>query len=160
MSRRICVHNERGTALVLVMTMLAVLMILCVFALENSTLEMKISGNYRAAHDALYAAERGTQYALDNLEGGLDLNTGTAPSGNSYLKDIRINRSALDANQDNGVVEIGSGPPPSGSGMDATTASDFQALYYVVETHGQYPAGAPNPSRAAVEMQVGRIVAK
>jgi hypothetical protein len=90
----------------------------------------------------------------------LDLNNDTAPSGNAYAEDIRIDRSALDTNEENGTRTIGTGPPPTGSGMDATTAGGFEAMYYVVEAHGRYPEGAPNPSRAGVEMQVGRIVAK
>ncbi len=156
-----CLNNDRGTALVLVLTMLAVLMVLCVLALENSTLEVKISGNYRASQESLYAAERAGQYALDNLADGLDLNADKAPGGERYYKDdIRIGKGALDLTEANGVTRIGSGPPPAGSGMDATTASGFQAIYYAVEVHGQYPEGAPNPSRSGVEMQVGRIVAK
>lgn len=158
--------NQNGAALILVLTMLAVLMILCSFALDTSTLEVKIANNDRAARQALYAAERGVFYALDNLHDGLDLNAETAPSGNSYEEDIRIDRSALLENNDlekgerNGAQIVTTGPPPTGSGMDATTASGFQAVYYAVEAHGAFPEDAPNPSHAGVEMQVGRIVSK
>ncbi len=154
------INDQRGAALVLVLTMLAVLMILCVFALNNSTLEIKIANNDRASRQALYAADRGLFYALDNLGDGVNLNEDTAPSGNSYAEDIRIDQSALDIDRTNGATALGTGPPPAGSGMDATTAGGFEALYYAVEAHGRFPDGAPNPSRAGVEMQVGRIVPK
>jgi len=154
------INNQNGAALVLVLTMLAVLMILCVFALDNSTLEVKIANNDRAARQALYAADRGVFYTLDNLSDGLQLNTDDAPSGNKFVDDIRIGRSGLDTEEQSGAEIIGTGPPPTGSGMDATTAGGFEALYYAVEAYGVFPEDAPNPSRAGVEMQVGRIVSK
>ncbi len=157
--------NQNGAALVLVLTMLAALMILCSFALDTSTLEVKIANNDRAARQALYAAERGVFYALDNLNDGLNLNDHVAPSGNTYAEDIRIDRSALfnpdpDEDEKSGATILTTGPPPTGSGMDATTASGFQMVYYAVEAYGVFPEGAPNPSRAGVEMQVGRIISK
>jgi Tfp pilus assembly protein PilX len=160
------INNQNGAALILVLTMLAVLMILCVFALDNSTLEVKIANNDRAAKQALYAAERGVRYALDNLSDCPNLNEDKAPSGNTYAEDIRIDRSALLDSDDlkegekNGAQILTTGPPPTGSGMDATTAGGFEALYYTVEAHGVFPEDAPNPSRTGVEMQVGRIVSK
>lgn len=144
--------NQGGTALVLVLVMLAVLMILVTFALNNSTVEVKIAGNYRASNESLFAAERGVQVAMENLADGLNLNT--------LANNIRIDRSGLDLNAANGAAIISIGPPPLGSGMDATTASGFQAQYYAVEVRGVFPEDAPNPSRSELEMQVSRIVAR
>lgn len=151
-SRVEALTNQRGTALVLVLVMLAVLMILGTFALTNSTVEVKIAGNYRASNESLFAAERGLQVAMDNLSDGLNLND----SANL----IRIDRGGLDTGAANGAAVIATGPPPVGSGMDATTASGFQAQYYAVEVRGVFPEDAPNPSRSELEMQVSRIVAR
>ncbi|KIH76926.1 hypothetical protein SAMN05660860_00637 [Geoalkalibacter ferrihydriticus] len=150
--------NQRGTALVLVLTMLAVLLILGSLALTSTTVDVKIAGNYRAANESLSAAERGLQVGLGELSDGLDLN--------NFSELIRIDRSGLyipknnEPQVNNGANVIANGPPPVGSGMDATTASGFQSQYYVVEVHGVFPVDAPNASRSELEMQVSRIVAK
>ncbi|WP_305045122.1 pilus assembly PilX family protein [Geoalkalibacter sp.] len=149
--------DQRGTALVLVLTMLAVLLILCTFALTNSTVEVKIAGNYRAFNESLSAAERGVQIGLNNLRDDLNLN--------SFDNLVSINRSGLrveeiDEEPINRAIALGDGPPPVGSGNDATTASSFQARYYVLEVHGEFPQGMENASHTELEMQVSRIVAR
>ncbi len=158
----VVLKDEKGVALVLVLAMLAVLIILGTFALSNSTLEIKISGNYRATHEALNAAERGLNYAVGNLTDGLDLNADLSPAGGSqtFADDILQNNSGLDTLQPNGVDLVTSGPPPAGSGQDVTTGSNFHYNYFVVDVHGRFPAGAPNPARSEIEVQVGRLVIK
>ncbi|MDO3376800.1 PilX N-terminal domain-containing pilus assembly protein [Geoalkalibacter halelectricus] len=150
--------DQRGTALVLVLVMLAVLLILGSFALTNSSVDVKISGNYRASNESLFAAERGLQVGLENLRDDLDLE--------DHGDVIRVDRSGLyvpvgnGPKRDSGASFITNGPPPVGSGMDATTASGFQARYYAIEVHGQFPQGAPNAAHSELEMQASRIVAR
>ena len=44
--------NERGVALLLALAMLAIMTVIGVFALDTSTTEVKISGNYRTSQEA------------------------------------------------------------------------------------------------------------
>ena len=149
-------------ALVLVLTMLAVMIILCTFALSTSTLEIKISGNFRATQEALNAGERGLHYALRNLKSGLDLNTEPSPNGGgkTLADDIALAKSGLDTTAINSANVLYTGPPPHGWGMEANVQSGIQAQYYVINVHGEFPQGAPNPSRSDLEMQAATIVAR
>jgi hypothetical protein len=160
--------NERGTALVLALVMLALMSILGALALSTSTTEVSISGNYRSSQQAFYAAERAVEYAMTNEEifdsigmGSIDLvgdadTTGaTATSLDDHLANITADtgNSGLDPAGVNQVVYLASGNLPPGTGSDPTY---FQARYYIVNVTAQ----GPNGTSARVESQVARIVPK
>lgn len=56
--------NERGVALLLALAMLAIMTVIGVFALDTSTTEVQISGNYRTSQDAFFGADRAAMFAL------------------------------------------------------------------------------------------------
>jgi len=56
-------RNDRGFALILTMSMLAVLSVLGVMVLDSTDTELKITSNSRATSDALVAAELAVEYA-------------------------------------------------------------------------------------------------
>jgi type II secretory pathway component PulK len=147
-------QNERGTALVLVLIMLALMSILGAMALDTASIEVKVSGNYRAAQEALFAADRGATYALANLEDGLDLDT---------VKDaIKVPQGGgLDTEKANGADLLATMAAPAGSKSDVTTESGFQAQYYSIGVHGAFPdATRPYPARSEIESQVAKIVVR
>jgi Tfp pilus assembly protein PilX len=55
-------NSEQGVALILALVMLALLGMLGAFALSTSTTEMRVSGNYRTAQSAYYAADVAAEY--------------------------------------------------------------------------------------------------
>lgn len=56
--------NERGIALVLALVMLVLLSILGTWALDTTSTDLKIAGNYRNNDIAFYTAEAGLGYAV------------------------------------------------------------------------------------------------
>lgn len=158
-------RNQEGFALVLAISMLAVLSVVGVMALNTSTTEIGISGNYRTAQTAFDSAQRALEYATTNGDIYTSLGPGSAPydlddndgDGNDGDDTDEVNiRAGTDwglAGTDNSVeFQMAAGLPP-GSGSDPTY---FEARYYIVDVTGE----GPNNSLARIESQVGRIVPK
>lgn len=59
--------NERGIALIVALLMLLVITLIGVNSISTTTFEVSISGNERIGTDAFYAAEAGTQVALNQI---------------------------------------------------------------------------------------------
>jgi len=166
------VRNQRGIALVVAISLLALMSILGITLLSTSTSEIRLSGNFRNSLESFYVADRAITYVYQN---GLNLTSGgvvdlynaqdTTVSPPVLIRDrIAAGSGALEPstyspNQDdrNSVVFIGSGPPPVGSGMDAST---FEAKNYSIYVVGIAPAGATNPSRTSLRSQTSIIVPK
>ena len=146
-------RNADGFALILAISMLAIMSILGVMALNTADTETGISGNYRTAHTAFVSAERALAYAsfngdiLDNLSAGsYDLNADD--------DDIEVGTGwGLDTDVANTIDFQMAGGLPPGSGSDPTY---FEARYYIINVTGV----GPNNSRARIESQIGRIVPK
>lgn len=160
--------NERGTALVLALVMLALMSILGALSLSTSTTEVGISGNYRSSQQAFYAAERAVEYAMTNeqifdtigtgtidLVADADTTNATATTSDDHIANIAADtsNSGLDESGTNQVTYLTSGALPPGTGSDPTY---FQSRYYIITVTGQ----GPNNSAARVETQVARIVPK
>jgi Tfp pilus assembly protein PilX len=149
-----CLGNQRGVALVLALTMLAVMSILGALALSTSTSEIGISGNYRTAKEAFFAAERAVEYGYTNAE-IFDRPTTAFPVAltGDYATHIAVGNSGLKSGEINQVDYLTSGALPPGTGSDPTI---FQARYYIVTVTAQ----GPRNSTVRVESQVSRIVPK
>ena len=152
--------NSNGIALILAISMLAILSILGVMALNTADTETAISGNYRTSHMAFVTAERALAYAstnsqiLDGLSGGIyNLNdddysdTANIEAGTGWGLDDTVNNTV--------EFQMAGGLPP-GSGSDPTY---FEARYYVINVSGADMTGTNN-SKARIESQIGRIVPK
>ncbi len=149
-------NNERGFALILALSMLVIMSILGVMALNTATTETSISGNYRTAQMAFETAERAVEYASTRQTIYASLGPGSAP----YDLDNTTDQTNIEAGtgfglegSDNYVeFQLTTNLPP-GSGSDPTY---FEARYYIVNVTGQ----GPNDSKKRIEAQYGRIVPK
>jgi Tfp pilus assembly protein PilX len=160
--------NQRGTALVLALVMLALMSILGVMSLSTSTTEVGISGNYRSSQQAFYAADRAVEYSMTNeqifdtigtgtidLVADADTTNATATTNDDHIANIaaETGNSGLQAAGDNQVTYLTSGALPPGTGSDPTY---FQSRYYIITVNAE----GPSNSTARVETQVARIVPK
>ncbi len=157
--------NENGFALILVISVLAIMSLLGVMALNTATSETGISRNYRTSQIAFDSAQRAVEYAATNgniytslgpasAAYDLDDNDGDGNDGDDTDEvNIKGGTNWGLSGTDNFVeYQMSSGLPP-GSGSDPTY---FEARYYIVNVTG----GGPNNSLARVESQIGRIVPK
>lgn len=163
--RRI-VQNERGTALIIAISLLAIMSILGVIMMSTTSTEIKLSGNKRNQQEAFNAADRAIEYAMQNATetvATINLYNDADTDGTLHRTRITVENSGLenpavsgmpDANT---VAYIGSGPPPPEFASDA---GEFQANYYVITVVGASPVNSPNPSRAVIRTQVAKIVPK
>lgn len=161
-------HNEKGAALIIAISLLAVMSILGVILLTSTTTETKLSGNKRNQQEAFNAADRAVEYAMQNATATtatVDLYHGN-DAGVLHRDRITIGNSGLEATLTPGTVGktdantiqfIGSGPPPPEFASDA---GEFKANYYVVSVVGVSPAASANPSRAVIRTQVAKIIPK
>ncbi len=169
--------NQRGMALIVTLGILAVLSILGALLLNTTTTEIRISRNYLDAQQAMYVAERAVEYAYEGatiIAGDVDLINDNDSSGNPHVDSIEIDidgdgtaDAGLEANpafgsaghdpDKNRIRFVGVGPPPTGSGSDA---SKFKANYYVVRATGVYPLAVANPARSTIIAEAGRVVPK
>ncbi len=157
--------NENGFALILVISVLAIMSLLGAMALNTATSETGISRNYRTSQIAFDSAQRAVEYAATNgniytsfgpasVAYDLDDNDGDGNDGDD-TDEVNIKGGTnWGLNGTNNFVEyqMSSGLPP-GSGSDPTY---FEARYYIVNVTGE----GPNNSLARVESQIGRIVPK
>jgi hypothetical protein len=149
--------NERGVALILALVMLLLLTILGAWALDTSSTDLKIAGNYRTAQYAFYAAEGGVGYTTNpnTLASVYNYsNGGPGWSANNISIDLSTNSSFTVK-----VPSLLQGPlPPNGS-----TASIFDADIGGAGWHGVYTAvtstgTAMNNSVVVVEAVVAQAV--
>lgn len=154
--------NERGIALILVISLLTVMSLLATLLMATSTSEIQLSGNYRSSQEAFYAADRAVEYACERLANGhgeVDLYNDTDGSGVRHLERVATERSGLEASDGsdsrNTIGFLGSGPPPVGSGSDVAV---FQAHHYAIRVVGISPVNGKNPARCEVRAQVAKIV--
>ena len=155
--------NQRGTALILALTMLVVMSLVGLLALSTSDTELRISGNFLTSRAAFYAADRAVAYAGANAD--IFTSTGTVNlfTDGAHLANIQIGNSGLDNDpaRSSTATFLTTGPPPvsakTGEGSDAGV---FEARYFLVEVNGVAPVGSLNPSRATLEAQVARIIPK
>jgi hypothetical protein len=161
-------RGERGAALIIAITLLAIMALLGITLLSVSSSELQLSGNYRNQQEAFYAADRAVEYAFEYITiggGTVDLYADTDPvDGVTLHRDrVAVGNSGLEAPtassppDQNTVVFIGEGPPPVGIGSDANL---FKSRNYVITVAAASPVGAANPARAVVRSQVAKIVAK
>jgi len=146
--------DQRGTALILALVMLAIMSLLGAMVLSTVNTELKITSNFRASQEAFFAAERGVEYA--SVAGGIYNSVGIgAPLdlSSSDLANIVVGGYGLDPGATNEVGYLTSGPLPPSAGSDATL---FEMRYYRVTVTGQGPKNAS----VRVESQIGRLVPK
>ncbi len=154
-------RNERGVVFIIVLIMLLLFSILGATLLNNTTSELRISGNYRNQQQAFFAADGGLEqgqisdaiYSVipnvqDSWSGVISYNSAGSMS---ITKNAVVPAGTVNAVQVT-VENISSGPPPRGSGFDDT----FVANNYDLEVTGY----GPNDTEINVNSAVSRIQAK
>jgi hypothetical protein len=148
--------GESGMILVLAMSMLFIMSIIGVMALNTSSTELGISGNHKSSQEAFYAADRGVEYGMTrgDIYETIGLSSVDLESGDHKTKiSAGLSGSGLKTGADNHVTFLTSGNLPPGSGSDPTY---FQARYYVIGVTGQ----GPKNTESRIECEVARIVPK
>lgn len=153
--------NERGIVLIIVLVMLVLLSILGATVLTNSTSELRVTGNYRNQQQALFAAEGGfEQGQISDAIYSMIPNIGETWYGTISYTSAGVVTVTKDAIAEAGAVNtaqvaatnIGSGPPPPGSGFDDT----FQANLYDLDVTGF----GPDNTEIAINSSIARMQAK
>lgn len=158
--------NERGMALILVLSMLTIMSLLGVLALSTATTELNITGNMQSSREAFFAAERAVDYA--SIAGDIyeTIGINTVDLNSDQADDIKVDHgsiaSGLDTTATNQVGYLTSGPLPPSSGSDATL---FEMRYYRISVTSRVALAGSDPgdpaiSSARIEAQVGRLVPK
>ena len=149
--------NERGMALILVLSMLTIMSLLGVLALSTATTELDITGNMRSSREAFFAGERAVEYAAIAGDIYETIGTDSVNLTSDQADDIQIDHagytSGLDMSATNQVGYLTSGPLPPSAGSDATL---FEMRYYRISVTGR----GPNNSSTRIEAQIGRLVPK
>jgi Tfp pilus assembly protein PilX len=160
------VRNERGIALIMALVLLALLTMLGTWALDTSSTDLKIAGNYRNAETAFSLADTAAAYAASPTmltNACLTISACTSSIGGSTSYTIpSIN---ISGNTASGTIEfLGKGPLPiNGSIYDAqilgltssgTSQTSFSGLYFSVTTVGT----GPNNAKAQIETTVAQVV--
>ena len=136
--------NERGFVLIVVLVMLLLLSILGATVLTNSTSELRLTGNYRNQQQGFYAADGGIElgqisddiYSIIPNAGDTWAGTISFPTAGAVV--VTRNAVAVSGAVNTALVvaeNIGSGPPPKGSGYDET----FLANQYDLNVTGYGP---------------------
>ncbi len=150
--------NERGMALILALVMLALLGILGVWALDTSTTDLKISGNFRTTQSAFYAADGGVGYTT-NRQTLQAVQHQFRIYGTSWSSpQIAINSSPTASFAAN-VPSLLEGPLPQGGGASTIYDADistggWHGLYTTVTSTGN----AANNATVVVEAVVATAV--
>ncbi len=157
-------HDERGMALIIAVSLMAIMSLLGAILLSVTTSDTQLSGNYRNQYEAFYAAERAVEYSIRTVigTGAVDLYEDTDDAGVLHRDQIAVGNSGLEdtsgsTDDRNTIVYVGTGTPPKGIGTDANL---FEAKNYVVTAVGVSPMGSLHPSRAVVRSMAAKIVPK
>jgi type IV pilus assembly protein PilX len=138
------------------MSMLFIMSIIGIMALNTSSTEIGISGNHKSSQEAFYAADRATEYATVSE----DVYKKIGPNKPVNLLDTvnddetHADRIATPGSTAIGVISyLTRGTLPPGWGSDPTY---FEARYYTIDVTGL----GPKNTETRIESQVARIVPK
>lgn len=153
--------NERGVALLLALAMLAIMTVIGVFALDTSTTEVKISGNYRTSQEAFFAADRAAMFALGEAKFPFtEAPVGVDPkSAEARALNTRLIRDLTGSNKGSTIVAAGSAGTSlkqgtvelifMGTEVGGGMSAEFPVRYYLVNA----VVGGPDGSEARIEVQ-------
>ena len=153
--------NERGIALILALVLITLLTMLGAWALDTSSTDLKIAGNYRNAETAFSMADTAASYAGNpntlQLACGQLITcspfTGTMTTWPTPTISISSNIAAAS------VEYLSKGPLPAGAIYNADVVNangqqQFTGLYFVVTANGN----GPNAAAARIETGVVQVV--
>ncbi len=158
----IIVGNERGIALILAIVLLALLAMLGAWALDTSSTDLKIAGNYKNAETAFSLADSAAAYAANPqilTTACMTISACTDSTGGSSAPWASTPIPLSSSNTATVSVEfLNKGPLPAGSmydaDMDASGKPKFSGLYFNVTAYGN----GPNNAKAQIETNVVQVV--
>lgn len=133
--------NERGMALILTLSMLAILSVLGAFALSTTHTELGVTSNFRSGREALISADRILEYAkgvvvTDEPAGGVvDLTVTTTDHYKNLVTNLNGNM-ATGAGATNEIAYVSDGSGPA-SYYGEKDAADVLGIYFRVSATGQ-----------------------
>jgi hypothetical protein len=152
--------SERGVSLIVVIMLMVIILAITGAGLLFSSMDLRISGNYRVGTQAFYAADTGTSMAVAQLVadplasvipigpialgGGLVYCSGTIAQTNGCTTPQPLVRSS--------VPTRGHQLPGGGGYNSASTGSAFVAYQYTINTTGIGPLGAQREVQALAEI--------
>lgn len=144
--------NDRGVALLLALAMLAIMTVIGVFALDTSTTEVQISGNYRTSQEAFFAADRAlmlglgqANFTFDPIDPTKNILDMTSLTVNDKSASSIVSAGTSNSSLKSGSVEcIYTGPD-----LAAGNSSDTKVAYFLINA----VVSGPNGSEARVEAQ-------
>jgi hypothetical protein len=156
--------GQSGMILVLAMSMLFIMSIIGIMALNTSSTEIGISGNHKSSQEAFFAADRAVEYGMVSGEIYNAIGTGTQVKTVRLNEGVHLTRIAAGLNgsglkeddeeeeeqTENQVTFLYDGPLPPGSGSDPTY---FGAMYFTIGVTSQ----GPKNTETRIESQVARI---
>ncbi|MHB8482861.1 MAG: pilus assembly PilX family protein [Nitrospiria bacterium] len=132
------VNNEKGMALVLAMVMLVLMTLIGFAAVNTSTTEVSLSGNYRLSADSFYVSEGGINFVIADGT----LLTGTTSSWSATTVPITSTKNAQVSTK-----YLTTGVAPAGSGTGIHTARS--ANQYVIQSKGISSSGISSQEEVA-----------
>lgn len=138
------VTNERGIALIVALVMLVIVGLLGTFALNTSSTELHIAGNYRNEQFAYYNADVLQAWGPNNTT----VSSAVIPyANNNQPKTFPVQTTSTGTTTVT-VQFLCTGPPPPGMGVDPDV---FSALHYLVTIVGK---GLNGQSEFTVETEM------
>ncbi len=137
--------DESGAALIMAILMLVLLTIIGISALNNTDLELAISGNDKAHKMTYYAADSGNELSKELIERAIENRGWKDIAGSTYASgDVTILNKVFWINTDLPSVET-----PSSTNRDAELAFDRGQTYLRVGANSQLSSGG------AIQMAAG-----
>ena len=139
---KLTVRREEGIALITAILLLLVVTVLGLSAMQLGSTEALVSGSFRSAEDAFYAADGGLNWvrtAFSYFNGAAQ----AFPTGGDV---VPVSASG-------NIAPDGTGPPPAGKGLSAVY---FGSQYYQITSVGT----APSSTQSRVRARVSQITPK
>jgi Tfp pilus assembly protein PilX len=155
-------RNERGIAMIMALVLLVLLTMLGAWALDTSSTDLKIAGNYHNAETAFSLADTAATFAsnpqnLSTACGYITACSNTTASNTSWSPSSgTISSSSGTASVK--VEFLTKGPLPAGSiydaDVDASGNPKFSGVYFSVTANGS----GPNNAATQIETNVVQVV--
>jgi hypothetical protein len=142
--------NESGIALIVAMVMLLLLTMLGIFALNTSSTELRIAGNYKNTEEAFFAADAGVAYGQTSATIYGSLRLGPPVPVTSWAGTVAVGSDQADV----GVVWVaGSTIVPA----KIAAVTDPDAVKVINHFVGTVTGHGPNNAAVTIESEFVRL---
>jgi hypothetical protein len=148
--RKSVMKNERGVALIVAMVMLLLLTMIGIFALNTSSTELRIVGNYKNTEVAFFAADAGIAFGQTSASIYESLRLGPPVPVTSWNGSVSVSSNSADV----GVVWVASSnivPAKIAAVTDPDAVKVINHFMGTVTGHG------PNNAAVTIESEFVRL---